>query len=195
MTPPKVKTGILISGGGSNMEALAKAAQNPDFPAEIVVVISNNPDAGGIAKAQKLDIDVEVIDHRAFKSRKSFEKVLDQTLRDYDVDLVCNAGFMRLLTPYFVNRWLGRQLNIHPSLLPKYKGLQTHQRALDADEKEHGCTVHYVSEGMDEGETIGQATVPVKEGDTPETLASRVLVQEHILYPKVLQQVAQELRR
>lgn len=177
------------------MEALAKAAQNPDFPAEIVVVISNNPDAGGIAKAQKLDIDVEVIDHRAFKSRKSFEKVLDQTLRDYDVDLVCNAGFMRLLTPYFVNRWLGRQLNIHPSLLPKYKGLQTHQRALDADEKEHGCTVHYVSEGMDEGETIGQATVPVKEGDTPETLASRVLVQEHILYPKVLQQVAQELRR
>jgi len=175
MTKPKVKTGILISGGGSNMEALVKAAQEPNYPAEIVVVISNNPEAGGIEKAQNLGIATEIINHKDFKTRKSFEKVLDQTLRDYQVELVCNAGFMRLLTPYFVDNWLGRQLNIHPSLLPKFKGLHTHQRALDAGETEHGCTVHYVSEGMDEGEIIGQKRVDVMDNDTAEVLAARVL--------------------
>jgi len=192
MTKPKVKTGILISGGGSNMEALVKAAQEPNYPAEIVVVISNNPEAGGIEKAQNLGIATEIINHKDFKTRKSFEKVLDQTLRDYQVELVCNAGFMRLLTPYFVDNWLGRQLNIHPSLLPKFKGLHTHQRALDAGETEHGCTVHYVSEGMDEGEIIGQKRVDVLDNDTAEVLAARVLKQEHILYPEILAKIANE---
>jgi len=192
MTKPKVKTGILISGGGSNMEALVKAAQEPNYPAEIVVVISNNPEAGGIEKAQNLSIATEIINHKDFKTRKSFEKVLDQTLRDYQVELVCNAGFMRLLTPYFVDNWLGRQLNIHPSLLPKFKGLHTHQRALDAGETEHGCTVHYVSEGMDEGEIIGQKRVDVLDNDTAEVLAARVLKQEHILYPEILAKIANE---
>ena len=192
MTKSKVKTGILISGDGSNMEALVKAAQRLDYPAEIVLVISNNPDAGGLAKAKRFGVPTEIINHRDFKTRKSFEKVLDQTLQDHNVDLVCNAGFMRLLTPYFVNRWLGRQLNIHPSLLPKFKGLHTHQRALDAGENEHGCTVHYVSEGMDEGEIIDQTRVPILETDTAELLAARVLEQEHILYPQVLAKIASE---
>ena len=174
------------------MEALVKAAQSPDYPAEIVLVISNNPDAGGLAKAEKYGVPTEIINHLDFKTRKSFEKVLDQTLQDHNVELVCNAGFMRLLTPYFVNRWLGRQLNIHPSLLPKFKGLHTHQRALDAGESEHGCTVHYVSEGMDEGEIIDQTRVPVLENDTAELLAARVLEQEHILYPQVLEKIARE---
>lgn len=176
------------------MEALVKATQSADYPAECVVVVSNKPNAGGLEKARKLGVPTEIINHKDYKSRKSFEKVLDQTLQDYGVELVCNAGFMRLLTPYFVDRWLGRQLNIHPSLLPKYKGLNTHQRALDAGETEHGCTVHFVSEGMDEGEVIGQVAVPIKKDDDAETLASRVLVQEHILYPKILKQVAGQLR-
>jgi phosphoribosylglycinamide formyltransferase-1 len=193
MTTNKVKTGVLISGSGSNMEALIKASQEPDYPAEIVLVISNNPDAGGVEKARNLGVPTEVINHKHFKSRKSFEKVLDQTLRDFKVDLVCNAGFMRLLTPYFVERWIGKQLNIHPSLLPKFKGLHTHQRALDAGERNHGCTVHYVSEGMDEGEIIGQSSVPVNEDDTAETLAVRVLNEEHKLYPEILSKIAGQL--
>ena len=172
------------------MEALVKASQAPDFPAEIVLVISNNPTAGGLEKAQKLGIPTEVINHKNFKTRKSFEKVIDQTLRDFQVELVCNAGFMRLLTPYFVELWIGRQLNIHPSLLPKFKGLKTHQRALDAGETEHGCTVHYVSEGMDEGEIIGQASVPIHTNDTAEILAARVLKEEHKLYPDILAKIA-----
>lgn len=193
MTSQRVKTGILISGGGSNMEALVKASQKPNYPAEIVLVISNNPCAGGIGKAQKWGVPTEVIDHKNFKNRKSFEKIVDQTLQDFKVDLICNAGFMRLLTPYFVERWLGRQLNIHPSLLPKYKGLNTHQRALDAREKEHGCTVHFVGEGMDDGEIIGQTSVPVDKADTAEILAARVLKEEHKLYPQILEKIAQQL--
>jgi len=121
------------------MEALVRAAQSPDYPAEIVIVVSNNPDAGGLAKAQKMGVSTEIINHKDFNTRKSFEKVLDQTLRDYQVELVCNAGFMRLLTPYFVNQWLGRQLNIHPSLLPKFKGLHTHQLAARVLKQEHIC--------------------------------------------------------
>lgn len=193
MTTNKVKVGILISGGGSNMEALVKAAQKPDYPAEIVVVISNAPDAGGIEKARRLGIPTEVINHKIYRSRKLFEKKIDQTLRNYDVRLVCNAGFMRLLTPYFVQRWIGRQLNIHPSLLPKYKGLHTHQRALDAGEFEHGCTVHYVSEGMDDGEIIGQSRVPIENSDNADILAARVLKQEHKLYPEMLAKIASNL--
>lgn len=176
------------------MEALIKAAQAPDYPAEIVLVISNNPEAAGIQKAKNLGIETETINHKDFKSRKSFERVVNQTLRDANVELVCNAGFMRILTPYFVDQWLGRQLNIHPSLLPKFKGLNTHQRALDAGETEHGCTVHYVSEGMDEGEIIGQSPVPIQEGDTADILAARVLKEEHKLYPAILAKIAREFQ-
>ena len=193
MTPQTVKTAILISGGGSNMEALIKAAQKPGYPAEIILVISNNPDAPGIQKAIDLSVEALVIDHKRFDSRLSFEKALDTVLLAKEVQLVCNAGFMRLLTPWFVNRWADRQLNIHPSLLPKFKGLHTHARAIVANETEHGCTVHFVNEGMDDGEIIDQAKVVVKLTDTPAILAARVLEQEHKLYPKVLRTIADRI--
>ncbi len=185
----RIKTAILISGSGSNMEALIKSAQSPDSSAEIVLVISNRPDAGGLAKAKTLGIKTQVIDHKSYKTRELFERDIDAALRVHDAQIVCNAGFMRILTPWFVRRWRGRQLNIHPSLLPKFKGLHTHARALEAGETEHGCTVHWVSEGMDDGEVIDQASVPVLDGDTPQTLAARVLIQEHKLYPQVLEKI------
>ncbi len=172
------------------MEVLIKATQTPDYPAEIILVISNRPDAAGIAKAQKLGIKTHVIDHKNFNTRKNFEREMDKCLNANDIDLICNAGFMRILTPWFVRRWLGRQLNIHPSLLPKYKGLHTHERALLAGEKKHGCTVHWVNEGIDEGEIIVQACVDILHSDTPDTLAIRVLAQEHILFPMALKQIA-----
>ena len=133
-----------------------------------------------------------MIDHKSYKARELFERDIDAALRAHNTQLICNAGFMRILTPWFVKRWLGRQLNIHPSLLPKYKGLHTHARALEAGETEHGCSVHWVSEGMDDGKIIAQTSVPVLDGDTPETLAARVLTQEHELYPRVLEQIAQQ---
>lgn len=175
------------------MVALVKAAKEPNYPAEIVLVISNRPDAGGIAKAKALGIHTLCIDHKNFKTRKAFEQEMDKALRAHDTELICNAGFMRILSPWFVRRWLGRLLNIHPSLLPKFPGLHTHKRALEAGEAEHGCTVHYVDEGMDTGEIIAQAKVNIQAGDTPEILAKRVLVVEHTLYPMVLQQIAQDL--
>ncbi len=190
----KVKTAILLSGGGSNMVALVKAAQTPDFPAEIVLVISNRPDAGGLAKAEALGIKAACINHKDYKSRQSFEQAMDKVLRAHGTELICNAGFMRILSPWFVKRWLGRQLNIHPSLLPKFPGLHTHERALEAGEAEHGCTIHYVDEGMDTGEIIAQAKVKVLPTDTPDTLAKRVLKQEHILYPQILRQVTASLK-
>lgn len=190
MTQKRIKTAILISGGGSNMEALIKASQASTHPANIVLVISNRQDAAGLEKATKLGVDAIAIDHKKFSSRKQFEQAIQRVLEDYDTELVCNAGFMRILTPWFVEKWDGRQLNIHPSILPKFKGLHTHARAIEAGEKEHGCTVHFVNEGMDDGEIIDQARVPVLENDTPETLAARVLDQEHILYPKVLKRIA-----
>ncbi len=176
------------------MVSLVEAAQAPDYPAEIVLVICNRPDAGGIAKAEALGIKTVCIDHKDFKTRKSFEQEMDKTLRAHKTQLICNAGFMRILSPWFVKRWLGRQLNIHPSLLPKFKGLHTHERAIEAGAEEHGCTIHYVDEGMDTGEIIAQAKVRVLPNDTPETLAKRVLIQEHCLYPHTLQQVAAQLK-
>jgi len=176
------------------MVALVKAASNTDYPAEIVLVISNNPNAGGIEKARGLGIPTEIIDHKQYRTRRSFEKVLHKSLKQSDVQLVCNAGFMRILTPWFVGKWEGRQLNIHPSLLPKYKGLHTHKRAIEAGELEHGCTIHFVNEGMDEGEIIDQKSVPILGDDTPESLAARVLAQEHKLYPKVLKKIASKMR-
>ncbi len=188
----KVKTAVLISGGGSNMVALVQAAQDPGFPAEIVLVISNRPGAGGITKAEDLGVKVLCIDHKNFKTRKQFEQAMDKMLRAHGTELICNAGFMRILSPWFVGSWRGRQLNIHPSLLPKFKGLHTHERAIEAGESEHGCTIHYVDEGMDTGKIIAQAKVKVLPDDTKETLAARVLKAEHKLYPQILMQIASE---
>ena len=190
----RIRTAILISGGGSNMEALVKASLADDYPAEISIVISNVPSAGGLEKAKNLGIETQIVDHKNYKSRKSFEKAIQKELLARDIELVCNAGFMRILTPWFVEKWRGRQLNIHPSLLPKYKGLHTHQRALDAGDDVHGCTVHFVNEGMDEGEIIDQMSVPILENDSADTLAARVLKSEHKLYPMVLKKIASQMQ-
>ncbi|HFB55190.1 MAG TPA: phosphoribosylglycinamide formyltransferase, partial [Hellea balneolensis] len=157
----KIRTAVLISGGGSNMEALATASQATDFPASIEIVISNKANAKGLKKAQKISISTCVIDHTSFKTREKFEQELHAKLEEFNIELICLAGFMRILTPDFVGKWPGRLINIHPSLLPKYKGLHTHQRAISAGDKEHGCTVHYVNEHMDEGKIIAQAKVSV----------------------------------
>ncbi|MBL4870321.1 MAG: phosphoribosylglycinamide formyltransferase [Robiginitomaculum sp.] len=190
----KIKTAILISGGGSNMEALINASKARAFPAKIVLVICNQPKAGGIERAKKLGIPVLVVDHKAFGSREEFEREMHVNLLKHHVELICNAGFMRILTPWFVRRWLGKQINIHPSLLPKYKGLHTHKRAIEAGDKEHGCTIHYVNEGVDDGKILAQARIPLLPTDTPQTLAERVLIEEHKLYPKTLKRVAMALR-
>jgi phosphoribosylglycinamide formyltransferase-1 len=185
------RLGILISGRGSNMEALLKAAADPAWPAEAAVVISNRPGAGGLAIADDLGVKSFAIDHKVYgKDREAFERDLDTWLRREDVDLVALAGFMRVLTPWFVNAWEGRLLNIHPSLLPKYPGVDTHERALAAGDAVHGCSVHFVTAGVDEGPLIGQAEVDVKAGDTPDTLAARVLKAEHLLYPRCVAAVA-----
>ncbi len=188
-----VKTAILISGGGSNMEALIRATHIPSFPAHIALVMSNRPQAGGLEKARALGVTTDIIDHKTFATREKFERTLHAKLDKHRIELVCTAGFMRLLSPWFVSRWTGRLLNIHPSLLPKFKGLNTHARALKAGESEHGCTVHHVNEQMDGGEIIAQKSVPVRADDTAETLAARVLKQEHLLYPRALKNTAMQL--
>jgi phosphoribosylglycinamide formyltransferase-1 len=185
----KVRTAILISGGGSNMAALISAAKTPDYPAEIVLVASSSPDAGGIAKAKAAGIPVFAFDHREY-DREGLERAVDAELEKAGVELVCLAGWMRLLSPYLIGKWRNRMINIHPSVLPEFKGLHTHQRALDAGKKEHGCTVHYVRQEMDEGPIVAQAKVPVLPGDTAEILAARVLAEEHKLYPHALALVA-----
>ncbi len=186
----RVRTGVLISGRGSNLQALLDAAASPDFPAEIVCVISNRPGAGGLARAEAAGVTALTVDHKAFATREAFEDALHTALTDQGVELVCLAGFMRLLTPGFVNRWTGRMINIHPSLLPSFKGVDTHQRALDAGVKLTGASVHFVSAEMDAGPIIGQAAIPVLPGDNAEALAARVLAAEHQLYPECLRQVA-----
>jgi len=175
------------------MEALIRAAETEDYPAKIVLVIANRPDAGGLDKAKNHGIKTICINHKDYKTRKSFEQAMDKALGQYQTDLICNAGFMRILSPWFVKRWRGRHLNIHPSLLPKYKGLHTHARVLEDGETEHGCSVHYIDEGRDTGDIIAQAKVPIHQNDTAKTLAARVLEQEHLLYPKVLKQIAGKL--
>ncbi len=178
------RLGILISGRGSNMEALLRAARTADWPAEIVTVGSNRPDAAGLAKAAAAGVSTFALDHKQYgKDREAFERALDAKLVAAGVELVALAGFMRVLTPWFVERWAGRLINIHPSLLPKYPGLDTHQRALDAGDAEHGCTVHHVTAGVDEGPVIAQARIAVHGSDTAETLAGRLLHAEHLLYP------------
>lgn len=182
----KKRVAILISGRGSNMQALVEAARAPDYPAEIVTVISNRPDAAGLAWAKAQGIPALGLDHKLYENREHFEGQLQGVLSMSRVDIVALAGFMRLMTPGFVERWRDRMINIHPSLLPAFKGLHTHERALEAGVKIAGCTVHLVRPEMDEGPIIGQAAVPVEAGDTPETLAARVLAAEHRLYPRAL---------
>jgi len=189
----KKRVAILISGRGSNMTALIKAAEAKDYPAEIALVVSNRPDAAGLDHARSSGIPTAVIDHTKFGGgRETFEHALDRQLREQRIDLVCLAGFMRLLTPWFVNRWSGRMLNIHPSLLPQFKGLHTHRRALEAGVKRHGATVHFVVAEMDAGPIVMQDSVAVHENDTEETLAARVLELEHKIYPRALRAVALE---
>ncbi len=187
----KKRVAILISGGGSNMVRLVEDMGRPDHPARPVLVLANDPEAGGLEKARALGVPTAVVDHRPFKGdRAAFEAALQAELEKARPDIICLAGFMRVLTEGFVRKWQGRMLNIHPSLLPKYRGLHTHARALRAGDTEHGCTVHEVTPELDDGPILGQARVPVRPGDTPETLAARVLEQEHRLYPAVLRRFA-----
>ena len=185
--PSKTPVAILISGDGSNMVALIEASRAADCPYEVVLVLSNNPDAGGLAKAAALGVRTLAIDHRAHgKDREAHERLIDAVLREAGAQYVALAGYMRVLTPFLAEAWAGRMLNIHPSLLPKYPGLNTHQRALDAGDAEAGCTVHLVTAGVDEGPILDQARVPVLADDTPAILAARVLAAEHRLYPAAL---------
>lgn len=186
----KVPVAVLISGRGSNMRALIDACRDPDYPARIALVLSNNPDAPGLEAARAAGLNTAVADHRPFgKDRAAHERAVDAAIRESGAELVCLAGYMRVLTPFLVRAWEGRMLNIHPSLLPAFPGLHTHEAAIEAGAAEHGCTVHLVTEGVDEGPILGQARVPVLPSDTPDTLAARVLEQEHVLYPSVLRRM------
>ncbi len=186
----KLRLGVLISGRGTNLQSLIDACKTPDFPAEIACVISNKPDAAGLDRARSAGIDAISIPHKNYPNRKAFEADLTTALTDQGVGLVCNAGFMRLLTDGFVDHWYNRQINIHPSLLPAFKGLHVHEQVLEAGARISGCTVHYVRTEMDAGPIIAQAAVPVLPDDTPDTLADRVLGAEHALYPKVVRGIA-----
>ncbi|MFZ2869081.1 phosphoribosylglycinamide formyltransferase [Zavarzinia sp.] len=187
----KRRTAILISGRGSNMAALLDAAAGqPAYPADIALVLSNRPGAAGLARAEAAGIPTQVIDHKAHAGRAEFDAALDAALEAAGIELVVLAGFMRLLTPGFTEKWLGRMVNIHPSLLPSFKGVHVHEQALAAGVRFSGCTVHFVTADMDAGPIIGQAVVPVHPGDTPDDLAARTLAAEHRLYPAAVALVA-----
>ena len=186
------RVAVLISGRGSNMSALIEAASDKNYPAEIVLVASNVPDAGGLDVARKNGIATEVVDHRPFaKDRQAFEQELHRVLLKHHIEIVCLAGFMRILTADFVGQWQGRMLNIHPALLPQFKGLHTHRRALEAKVKEHGATVHFVVPEMDSGPVVAQEAVEVRADDTEASLAARVLQAEHRIYPLALKLLAE----
>jgi len=187
----RLKIGVLISGRGSNLQALIDACALPDYPAEIALVIANRADAFGIERARRAGVPAMVIPHRDFPDRESFDAALDAALRQAGVELVCTAGFMRILTAWFVERWHDRQINIHPSLLPLFPGLHTHERALAAGVRFAGCTVHFVGLGVDTGPIIAQAAVPVLPDDDADRLAARVLAAEHRLFPLALRLVAE----
>ena len=172
---------MLISGRGSNMSALIAASRAPDFSAEIALVLSNDPAAPGLETAKAAGVAVAAVDHRIYATREDFDRTMDRLLEIHRIEFLCLAGFMRLLTPWFVGRWQGRIINIHPALLPSYKGLHTHARALADGVKIHGCTVHFVVPAVDDGPIIAQAAIPVFDTDTPKTLGERVLRQEHLL--------------
>jgi phosphoribosylglycinamide formyltransferase-1 len=192
----RIPVAVLISGRGSNMAALVAAAQDPAFPAEIAVVVSNRPDAAGLATAAAAGVATAVVDHKRFADKPAFEAALNAEIVHHRAEIVCLAGFMRIVSADFAERWRGRLLNIHPSLLPSFPGLDTHTRALAAGVRIHGCTVHFVDAAVDAGPIIAQAAVPVAAGDTADTLAARVLAAEHRLYPHALALVASgRLRR
>jgi phosphoribosylglycinamide formyltransferase 1 len=186
----KKRVGVLISGRGSNLRALIEACGDPAYPAQIIVVATNNPDAAGLVYAQQHNIATAALDHKSYESREAFDSALNTELQKHNLDLICCAGFMRIMTSVLIKPWAGRMLNIHPSLLPLYKGLHTHERALEDGAKVHGASVHFVDEELDGGKVILRATVPVMANDTPETLANRVLTVEHPLYIKALALVA-----
>jgi phosphoribosylglycinamide formyltransferase 1 len=188
----RMKVGVLISGRGSNLQALIDACAAPDFPAEIVIVISNRPQAPGLERARKAGIPALILDwKRDFGNRAAYEEAVDRELRKAGVELVCLAGYMLLLGADFVRRWEGRLINIHPSLLPLFKGLRPHEQAIESGMRVSGCTVHYVAPEMDSGPIIGQRTVPVLPGDDAETLAARILEAEHRLYPECVRMIAE----
>ena len=185
------RTAVLISGRGSNMTALIEAARDESYPAEIALVVSNRPDAGGLLRAAEAGIATAVVDHKTYgKDREAFERALQDVLLQHRIEVVCLAGFMRILTAWFVGQWPNRMLNIHPALLPAFKGLDTHRRAIEAGVRDHGATVHFVVPEMDSGPIIAQGRVPVLPGDTEDELAKRVLAVEHRIYPLALNLVA-----
>jgi len=190
MSGERKRVGILISGRGSNMAALIEAAKAPAYPAEIALVGSNNPEAAGLRHAQAQGIPTFAVSHKTFPDRETFDRAVHEALEEKAVDLVALAGFMRVLSPWFCRAWEGRLLNIHPSLLPKFKGVDTHRRALEAGETEHGCTVHFVTPELDDGPIILQSRVPVLPDDTTDSLAARVLAEEHRIYPLALAKAA-----
>ncbi|MCW9031732.1 MAG: phosphoribosylglycinamide formyltransferase [Gammaproteobacteria bacterium] len=182
---------VLISGNGSNLQAIIDDINNNNLPAQIVAVISNKADAYGLQRAKKAGIEQRVLSHRDFSDRTQYDQALKELIDEYQPDLIILAGFMRILSNEFVEHYLNKIMNIHPSLLPKYKGLNTHQRAIDAGDKEHGCSVHFVTPELDDGPVILQATVPIKADDTAETLATRVHEQEHRIYPEAIRLFAE----
>lgn len=188
----KARVAVLISGRGSNMESLIAACGEPHFPAQIVGVISNKADALGLVSAAAKGIPVFSVPHKNYPTRASHDAALHETLIGLNPDIVALAGYMRILTPEFVAKWEGKMINIHPSLLPKYKGTHTHERVLEAGENEHGCSAHYVTAELDDGPIIAQAIVPVMRDDTVDTLQARVLLQEHLLYPQALKQICEK---
>ena len=186
----KLRIGVMISGGGTNLQALIDACASADYPAEITVVISNRPAAGGLIRAQKAGIPTTTLDHKAYDSKEDFESALHECLTGHKVQLVCLAGFMRLLNADFVNRWRDRMINIHPSLLPSYKGLHTHARAIEDGVRFGGCTIHYVRPEMDNGPILMQAAVPIASDETEESLIAKVLTYEHQMYPAAVRMIA-----
>jgi len=186
-----IDVAVLISGSGTNLQALIDNCARDDFPARIVLVISNNPDAKGLERAEKAGIPTKVINHRDYPDREIYDDQLDEALKEYDAKLICLAGFMRILDARFVNRWRNRILNIHPSLLPSFKGLHTHERAIEAGVRFTGCTVHFVNPELDDGPIITQAVVAIDSDESADNLAARVLSQEHIIYPQALKLVAE----
>ena len=191
MTQARKRAAILISGRGSNMEALIEVAKERSFPAEIVLVISNKANAAGLSFAKSCGIEAPAIPDKSFESREAHDAAIDAALEAAGAEIVCLAGYMRIMTPGLIEKWAGKMINIHPSLLPAFAGLHTHERAIEAGVSDHGCTVHFVTLGVDEGPVIAQAKVPVLPNDTPETLGARVLAAEHSLYPAALRLVAE----
>ena len=190
MSKQRIPLVVLVSGSGSNLQAIIDASSNPDYPAEIVAVISNIEGVKGLERAEKAGIPTAVLDHKNFPDRESYDFALRELIDSYHPEIIVLAGFMRILTDEFVNTYLGKMLNIHPSLLPKYKGLNTHQKAIDAGDKRHGATVHFVTPDLDSGPLIIQAEVPVLANDTSESLAARVLEKEHQIYPLAIKWLA-----